>query len=231
MDKEWTQLPFTEAIDYFKDKTPIDTDSYIEGQGITQDVAFTVAKAKGDLLTELKDAVGVAISNGQSVEAFQKVFGQIADRWSSDWLGNGNRAWRSQLIYESNLRTAYAAGRYKQMTEPAVLEKRPYWQWKHGGSRRPRPAHLALNGKVLSANDIFFSAGGFPPCGFSCRCKVFSLTPTDLSDRGLLLSEAPEADSVIDPNWNFIPGKNDRSKTISELPESIRKLVEKEASK
>jgi len=229
MDNEWTRLPFDEAIAYFKGKTAIDTDSYLEGQGVAQDVAFTVAKAKGDLLVEIKEAVQAAIVNGQSIESFTKMFNAIADRWSPDWLGKGDRAWRSQLIYENNLRTAYAAGRYTQMTEPDVLEKRPYWQWRHGGSARPRPAHLAIDGKVFTADQLFFQAGGFPPCGFNCRCKVFSLAPTDLSKRGLLVSEPPEVGAIVDKGWSFVPGKTDRSELLKDLPDSIRALVEKEA--
>lgn len=210
MPSDWSQLPFDEAIAYFAGKTTIDTDDYLDGMGVVQDVAFTVAKAKGDLLNEIRVAVKKAIINGQSIEGFQQVFDRIADRWSPDWMGNGDRAWRSQLIYETNLRSAYAAGRYKQMTEPDVLDKRPYWQWRHGGSARPRPAHVALDGKVFTADQLFFQVGGFPPCGFGCRCRVFSMSPTDLSKRGLLVSAPPSVDTIVDKGWGFVPGKIDR---------------------
>ena len=230
MLSEWSQLPFEEAIAYFKGKTNLDTDTYADAQGITQDVAFTVAKAKGDLLNEIRVAVEKAIVSGQGLEVFQKAFDRIADRWSPDWLGNGDRAWRSQLVYETNLRSAYAAGRYTQMTQPEVLNKRPYWQWRHGGSKDPRPEHIALDGKVFDADQLFFQVGGFPPCGYNCRCRVFSMSPRDLSQRSLLVSDAPPVDAIVDKGWGFVPGKTDRSAILAGLPDDIRSLVMKDSS-
>jgi uncharacterized protein with gpF-like domain len=228
MPSEWTRLPFDEAIAYFAGKTNLDTDSYLEGQGIIQDVAFTVAKAKADLLNDIRIAVEKAIVAGQSIDAFKKAFDQIADRYSPDWMGNGDRAWRAQLIYETNLRSAYSAGRYAQMTEPDVLEKRPYWQWRHGNSARPRPAHVALDGRVMEANQIFFQAGGFPSTGYGCRCKVYSLSPRDLSQRGLLVQEPPPVETIVDKGWGFVPGKADRTELLKSLPTDLQKLVKTE---
>jgi uncharacterized protein with gpF-like domain len=236
MPSEWTRLPFDEALAYFAGKTNLATEGYADAEGIIQDVAFTVAKAKGDLLNEIRVAVERAIVSGQSLEAFQKAFDKVADRWSPDWLGNGDRAWRSQLIFENNLRSAYAAGRYKQMTEPDVLEKRPYWQWRHGNSARPRPAHVALDGKVLDANQVFFQVGGWPPCGHGCKCRVFSLSPRDLSQRGLLVEDAPDPETIVDKGWGFVPGNTvgeasrngNRTELLKSLPTDLQKLVKTE---
>jgi uncharacterized protein with gpF-like domain len=180
------RLDFTEAIDYLAQKTNLDTDSWIEGQGIVQDAAFTVAMAKGDLLQDIRDAVARGQSEGQSVQEFLKTFDTIADRYSDNWELKGDRAWRGQLIYEQNIRNAYAAGRYAQMTQPDVLKLRPYWQWRHGDSRAPRLAHLALDNKVFAADSLPFS----PPAGFGCRCQVFSLSQRDVERKGLKTAES-----------------------------------------
>jgi uncharacterized protein with gpF-like domain len=170
------QLPFTEAINYFANKTNLDTNTWIEGQGIVQQAAFTVAAAKGNLLQEIREATAKAIDQGIGIKDFAKEFDRIADRYSANWELKGDRAWRSQLIYEQNLRQAYAAGRYAQMTEPGTLKRRPYWIWKHGGSKDPRPVHLALDGRVFPADSLPFH----PPSGFSCKCQVFSLSQRDV---------------------------------------------------
>lgn len=229
MPSEWTALPFDEAIAYLSGKTNLDTDGYAESQGIVQDVAFTVAKAKGDLLKDLRKAVEKAITTGQSIDQFRTAFDRIADRYSPDWMGNGDRAWRSQLIYETNLRSAYAAGRYSQMTQPEVLKQRPYWQWRHGGSKDPRPEHIALDGKVFDADQLFFQVGGFPPCGYSCKCRVFSMSDRDLSKRGLSISKPPEVDRIVDQGWGFVPGATDRTEILKSLPTDLQKLVKTEA--
>jgi Phage Mu protein F like protein len=176
-----TQLPFQGAIDYFAEKTNLDTDSWIEGQGIVQQAAFTVAGAKGALLQDIRTATAKAINQGISIAEFAKEFDKIADRYSANWELKGDRAWRGQLIYEQNLRQAYAAGRYAQMTDPETLRRRPYWQWKHGDSRNPRPVHLALDGKVFPADSLPFHV----PAGFGCKCQIFSLSQRDIDRENL----------------------------------------------
>jgi hypothetical protein len=67
---DYARISFPEALDYLSEKTNLDTDSYIEGQGIVQDVAFTVAAAKGQLLQDIRDAMDRSISRGESVDKF-----------------------------------------------------------------------------------------------------------------------------------------------------------------
>jgi uncharacterized protein with gpF-like domain len=204
------RLGFQEAIDYFAQKANLDTDSWIEGQGIVQDAAFTVAAAKGSLLQEIRDAVARGQAAGKSVQDFLADFDQIADRYSSNWNLKGDRAWRGQLIYDQNLRNAHAAGRYAQMTQPEVLKLRPYWQWRHGDSRAPRLSHLALDGKVFLADNLPFS----PPAGFGCRCQVFSLSKRDVERKGLKVEELQRGQDidVVDP-------ANGTTRTIKLLPD------------
>lgn len=204
------QLPFKEAIEYLAQKTNLDTDSWIEGQGIVQDVAFTVAGAKGQVLQDIRDAVTLAIEQGISIADFAKQFDAIADRYVNNWSLKGDRAWRGQLIYEQNLRNAYAAGRYAQMTQPDVLKLRPYWQWRHGDSRAPRLSHLALDGKVFRANDLPF----MPPAGFGCRCQIFSLSQRDLDHQGLKVESLKLGNEVevVDPS-------NGTTRTVKLLPD------------
>jgi uncharacterized protein with gpF-like domain len=239
------RLDFTEAIEYFSQKANLDTDSWIEGQGIVQDAAFTVAAAKGQLLQDIRDAVALGQSQGQSVQEFLKTFDAIADRYSDNWELKGNRAWRGQLIYDQNLRNAYQAGRYAQMTQPDVIKMRPYWLLKHGGSRDPRLSHLALDGKVFSADSLPFH----PPGGFNCRCTVFSLSERDLSRKNLEVSNLKRGDNVKindpatgnlaivklgpDPGFDYKPGKSTkerRKKLLKKLDPDIRNLVLDESS-
>jgi hypothetical protein len=187
---DYARLPFPEAIDYLAGKINLDTDSWRDGQGVVQDAAFTVARAKGQLLEEIRAALDKAIAEGKSVDEFVKSFDSIASRWADDWNLRGDKGWRGQLIYEQNLRQAYAAGRYKQMTDPEVVKLRPYWQWRHGGSARPRLAHLAMDGRV-------YPAGSVPmvPWGFGCQCQIFSLSQRDLDREGL----TPETYDAYNP--------------------------------
>jgi SPP1 gp7 family putative phage head morphogenesis protein len=106
------------------------------------------------------------------------------------WTFRGGSAWRANVVWDTNLRTSYAAGRYEQMQQ--VTTSRPYWQWRHGGSAHPRPQHLALNGKVFRFDDPFWSSFGSPPQGYGCRCSLFTLSDRDLERRGLAAEPGPQ---------------------------------------
>lgn len=160
----WQQLPFSEAIDYFATKQNIDTDSWRDLQGLDYDVAFAVAGAKGDLLQDMRTAVQKAIEQGTTLQEFRKDFDRIVQ--ARGWSYEGDRDWRTNIIYSTNLRTAYAGGRWEQIQQTKA--KRPYLQWRHGGSRDPRPLHLALDRKVFSLDDPFWQTMGNPPIGHNC---------------------------------------------------------------
>ncbi|SDR40488.1 phage minor head protein, partial [Pseudovibrio sp. Tun.PSC04-5.I4] len=90
------------------------------------------------------------------------------------------------MIYETNLKTAYAAGRYKQMNEPAVRKAFPYWQYVHALERIPvtaRAAHKAWDGLVLPANDPWWNTH-YPPNDWLCGCGVRPVSKAKLKRLG-----------------------------------------------
>lgn len=185
---DWQRLPFEEQIRYFGDKLNVPTDSYRDISGAEHDAAFVVAGAKGAVLNDLRKAVDRAIAEGTTLEQFRREFEDVVQR--TGWAFRGGSAWRSQVIWDTNLRTSYAAGRYEQMQQVATT--RPYWQWRHGGSAHPRPQHLALDGRVFAATDPFWQSFGTPPQGYGCRCSVFTLSDRDLERRGLTVDPGPQ---------------------------------------
>jgi hypothetical protein len=217
-----TQLPFSEAIAFLADKLNLDTDSWVEGQGLVQQVAFTSAGAKGQILQDIRDAVDAAINDGISITQFAKRFDQIADSYVDNWQLKGDRAWRSQLIYEQNLRQCDGAGRYRQLTDPDTIKRRPFWQWRHGDSRVPRPTHKAMDGKVFPANSL----NCFHPFGFGCKCRIFSLSQRDIDREGLKVEDV--SDFEADKGFQYLPGKltkERRDELLKNLDPDIRKLV------
>lgn len=170
-------LEFSEAIDYLAAKTNLDTSSWVEGQGIPQLTRFTVAAAKGALLQDIRDTLDRAIAAGEDLQGFLNRFSLLQDRWT------GANAWRGTLIYETNIRQAYGAGRLEQLNE--VVDRRPYWEWRHGNSPEPRPEHLAMDGKVFRAEEVTLAL----PHGFGCRCQWFSLSEREFLKSGKKISK------------------------------------------
>ncbi len=177
----WSQLPFAEAIQFFSSKLNIDTDSWRDITGAEQLAVFMVAGAKGALLSDIRKEVDAAIEQGITLKEFQANFDQIVAK--RGWSYTGNRDWRSNLIWETNLRSAYGNGREEQIQR--VKSRRPFVMWRHGGSDDPRPTHLANDGKVYRTDERPTRL----PHGYGCRCVYFSLSQRDMERLGLTLSE------------------------------------------
>lgn len=181
-DQEALSLPFDEAIEFFRQKLRTPTAHWTDVWQEAHSRAFMVAGAATDaLLEDFQDAIAKALADGTTLEAFRADFAAIVEKHG--WSYNGSPGWRSRIIYETNLSTAYSAGRHAQLTQPATLEAFPYWQYVHGDSMRPRPQHLAWNGLTLRADDPFWSTH-YPPNGWRCSCRVRPISGADLGRMG-----------------------------------------------
>jgi phage-Barnase-EndoU-ColicinE5/D-RelE like nuclease2/Phage Mu protein F like protein len=223
-------LPFQEQIDYFRQKVNLPTARWDQLLGGMHARAFTVAGAtREDVLSDFRAAVDKAIADGTTLEDFRKDFDGIVAR--TGWSYKGSRGWRTGVIYRTNVRTAYQAGRYAQMTDPDVLAERPYWRYRHGDSVVPRPQHLAWNGLVLPADDPWWKAH-FPPNGWGCSCSVEPLTRRELASTGKKGPDRAPDDGIyrwtdsagkqhtipkgIDPGWNYNVGEAAWGRPVAE---------------
>lgn len=166
----WGSLPFAEQIAFFNGKVDMPTQSWLDLLGAGHDRAFVVAGAmKADLLADLHAAVLKAIEQGTTLDTFRKDFNSIvAKRGWTGWTGEdtpGGRAWRQEIIYGTNMRTSYQAGRHAQAV--AIAHRRPYWRWRHADTvAHPRPLHVAWDGKILRYDNPWWQAH-WPPAGWN----------------------------------------------------------------
>ena len=168
------KLPFFEQEKFFQNKLNIPTQKWTDLWKEQHAKGFMVAGAyKSDLLTDFRDAVDKAITKGTTLEEFRKDFDRIVAK--RGWSYNGSRNWRSEVIYNTNIRQAYNAGRWAQLTDPEQLQILPYLTYKHGDSRVPRPLHLAWDGTTLPASHPWWKTH-FPQNGWGCKCRVFGST-------------------------------------------------------
>jgi len=197
------QQPFKEMVDYYNQKVNLNTKSYKGVRGGLHDRAFMVMSVANDeILADLRQAVDKAINQGISIQEFRKDFNAICDKW--EWEPNQSRGWRARTIYETNMRTAYAAGRYHQLQE--MKDTHPYWQYRHGDSRKPRLEHLALDGKIVKADDPWWNTY-YPPNGWGCKCYVRALSETDMRRKGLTPASNPPTPKVHE-DWQHAPGQD-----------------------
>jgi uncharacterized protein with gpF-like domain len=211
-----------EAIDFLRKKLNVPTNRWTDLWHEQHSVAFTVAGATTDaLVSDFHDAVNKAIADGSTLEDFRKDFDTIVE--DHGWSYNGSRGWRSKVIFETNMRTAYAAGRWEQIQQ--VKDDRPYLRYVHlEGQLNPRPEHESWHDTVLPVDDPWWLTH-FPPNGWNCHCSVQSLNDRDLERYGLAVNaKAPPIEMVertintsdgartvlvpagIDPGFGYRPG-------------------------
>jgi hypothetical protein len=216
--------PFQAQIDFLLQKLRLPTERWDDIQRSANDRAFIVAgAAKADLLADLHQAVIKSATDGAGLQAFRKDFKSIVAKhgWTG-WTGEGTRegeAWRTRVIYQTNMATSYAAGRYAQMSDPEVLKLHPYWRYVHSdGVLNPRQQHLAWHGLTLLASHPFWQTH-WAPNGFGCQCRITSVTRKEgeASERAGL-GEPPAGWNKIDPrtgeqegigkSFGYAPGAN-----------------------
>ena len=222
---EHSRLPFDEQIAFFRSKLNLPTEAWTDLWHDEHDRAFVVAgAAHADLVGDLRQAVDSAIAEGTTLATFRRGFDSIVAKHG--WSYKGGRTWRTQVIYGTNLRTSYAAGRYRQMKE--IADRRPYWRYRHShASEHPRPEHLAWDGTVLRHDDPWWDTH-YGPNGWGCKCYVEALNDRDLQrldkagpDKAppvkmrtvTVGAKGPSPRTVqvpegIDPGWAYAPGQS-----------------------
>lgn len=185
------------AIAYLKFKGYAITWNWQDMLDQAHDQAFTVAKAmRLDLLSDIRAALETALQDGQTLKQFitnmqptlesQGWWGQqvIVDSEGVGELVQLGSPRRLKTIYQTNLQSAYMAGRKAEMEQ--TTETHPYWMYVAILDGKTRPSHRALHGQVFRHDDPIWSAI-FPPNGFNCRCRVVALTEAAVKRRGLTI--------------------------------------------
>lgn len=204
-----------EAERYFRDKINLPTQRWDDLKQGQHARAFVVAGATRDaLLTDLRGAVDAAISKGETLEDFRARFRDIVARagWTG-WTGEGSaagEAWRTSVIYHTNLRTAYMAGRWE------TLKDFPYLKYHHHSVANPREQHQAWNGLIIATGDPWWSTH-YPPNGWGCRCSVTGISAARLRAEGRR-PDAPPAVQSGDPpaEWSYNVGEASTGRQLSE---------------
>lgn len=224
-------VTFEEAIAYHRQKVNLPSASYRDLEGRSHDRAFVVAGAmKEALLADLRAEIDKAIAGKQTLEQFRARFDEIVQRhgWTG-WAGENSaagRAWRTNTIFQTNMTTAYAAGRYRQMTDPDIVKVFKWWRYRHGFYRtpeQPREEHVAWDGRVIRWDHEWWQKH-FPPNDWLCSCGVETLSDRDLKAEGIEPEEPPtdvmrkvrdpktgdivEVPKGIGFGWDHTPGRD-----------------------
>ncbi|ADE10467.1 phage head morphogenesis protein [Sideroxydans lithotrophicus] len=216
-------LPPEKAVEYFESKGYVLTWDWRELWQEAQAKSFTVAKVmRTDILLDIRSAVDDALNNGTTFQEFKKNLTPILQ--AKGWWGKTEHVntstgeasivqlgspRRLRTIYQTNLQTAYMAGRYNQMM--ASTGSHPYWQYVAVLDGRTRPTHRAMNGRVFRYDDALWGSH-FPPNGFNCRCRVSPLTAAAVEGQGRTVESS--ADRLIDHEIQMKDGTTAQVKAL-----------------
>lgn len=203
--------PFPAQVALFRRKLNVPSARWDDLQRADHAHGFMVAGlARADVLEDMRRAVADAIERGETLADFRQRFEQIvAGRWEG-WTGSGSargRAWRTRIIYQTNLRTSYMAGRWE------TLQQFPYLRYRHNTLLNPREAHRAWDGKIIARDDPWWDVH-YPPNGWGCRCTVTGISADRLAQlRGNAGPDAAPSAIRNDPpaEWAYHVGEAARS--------------------
>lgn len=193
-------LPPKEAISYFESKGYEISWNWYETLEAAHARAFTVAKCtRLDVLTSIRGAVDDALKQGLTEEQFIKQLTPTLQKlgwWGKqviiDESGQAQNItlgtpYRLKTIYQTNTRTAYAAGRYAQMMSDADLY--PYWQYVAVLDSHTRLAHAELNNMIFRYDDLFWQTH-YPPNDWNCRCRVRAVSERRYQALGIPVTDS-----------------------------------------
>lgn len=222
-------LVMREQIAFYRAKLNLPTETWTDIERGAHDRAFVVAGiTKADLLTDMRAAVDKAIAGGTLTEFRAEFKRLVAKHGWTGWTGEGTKAgeaWRTRVIYQTNVSTSYAAGRREQLLAPALAARRPFWRYVHNDSvLHPRPHHKAWgDARLTLRNDHPFWQTHFPPNDWGCMCRVVASAGPQEGDQ----TDPPEgwdtndartgAPPGIGRGWNYAPGER--------VNDSLRDLV------
>ncbi|HCT25285.1 MAG TPA: hypothetical protein DIW85_03620 [Stenotrophomonas sp.] len=208
-------VPFAQQIAFFRRKRNIVTESWLDVWESEHDQGFMVAGANRDeLVADFAAAIRKAIEDGGTLEQFRRDFDSIVA--THGWDYNGGRNWRTRVIYETNLRQSYNAGRWHQLQ--ALKKSRPWWRYRHSDAvETPRPLHQAWDGMVLHCDDPWWQ-WFFPANGWGCQCYVEALSDRDLARLG---KDGPDKAPAIEFEQRLVGQRSPSGPFLVETPVGV----------
>ena len=166
--------------------------------------AFTVSRlARGDLLEALQTSLAKSVAGDlsrrdwiKSTEQLLKNAGwwgttEVTDPRTGELLKTRFNHARLQLIFDTNVRQAAAAGQWQRLVRNQRTH--PYARYVAMDDDRTRPQHRAWHNVTLPLDDPWWSTHR-PPNGYRCRCRMIGVTQREYDQGEVLDRPGAETD-------------------------------------
>lgn len=207
-----------EAIAWFRARVRLTPDEYRALEDRARRKAFAVAGvADLDLLSDTFTAIDRAVADGTTYETFvQEIGARLEKRWG------GPDSSRLGTIFNTNVQSAYSAGRWRQLTDPDVIKERPVWLFDAVLDGRVTPLCRGLDGTTLPADDPWWRTH-HPPLHFNCRSGIISLTEQEAATRGV--TETPPRAPAAS-GFGLAPDAGEWTPDLTKYPPELQSAYE-----
>jgi len=211
-----------EALEFFQAKGLKVGFDYRDVWREEHSAAFTIAKVMEiNVLAYMRGVIERAIEEGTTFRDFVKTVEDIMDKsgWSNYGRGRKPKS-RLRTIYDTNMRTARAAGQWQRIERTKVIL--PFLVYELGPSVNHRVQHEAWEGTTLPVDDAWWNDHA-PPGGYGCKCNLRQVGTREVERKGGV-SDRPSSRKVpwenkrtgktewapigIQPGWDFNAGKD-----------------------
>jgi SPP1 gp7 family putative phage head morphogenesis protein len=199
---------FAEAVAWWRAKVHVEAAVFKAMSAEQRARAFTVADVTDlEVVGKVWEAIDVALEHGVTLDAFKKSMRETLA---------GFEERRLDVIFRTNLQSAYSAGRQAQQTNPAVLKAFPYWQFVAVLDRRTSTICRACEGTILPATSPWWQDHQ-PPLHHNCRSTVRALEV----DEALAAGVSPIGPAV-EPRAGFGVPLQEYDPDLSSFPPELR---------
>lgn len=152
------------------------------------------------------------LDTGTSIQKFRDQFDAIVQ--AHGWQYRGKPGWRSAVIFNTNMRTSYMAGKWQQAWDNKDMM--PYLRYVQMQRATKRLSHSPWHGLVLPIDHPFWRTH-YPPNGWGCLCTTQSVSEARLAAEGWHVSDsAPTWPGDVPEEWAYNVGKAARVSTEPE---------------
>lgn len=225
MDPSTDIQDFDEAVTWHLARVPMTRATWDVLSARAKRKAFTVAGvARADVIADIHKAIDRAITKGKTLEEFKA---EVAPALLGAWKGSvKNPAWRIETIFRTNIQAAYSAGRWQQMTDPAVAKHRPFGQFDAVLDNRITANCEGLNGKILPWEE-WAKRGLVPPLHFNCRSTLRSLRASQVEKKGGPSKNIPPMD--VQEGFGSAPDEGEWEPDLKKYPPAVADKLKERA--
>jgi len=182
-------VEFREAVRDVIERTPEVAPGWEATAEVYTRHGFACARSTDVAVTErVREVIERTVRDGSVVNP-RKVIAELGD-WKRSY---------ADTVYETNVRTAYTAGMFSRMADPAVARVLLGMRFVSAQLVTSRPNHVAAHGLTAPTDSHLWETFS-PPMGYRCQCAIREISIFEAKRAGLI-DEAGRLKTVLPPNF------------------------------